>query len=136
MPCVERTTPCEDVNVETMMRPDAGSTAPTGTERVKLTYVVPTCETVLMWDKCAGGGICPRGSDQTAQNDTTAATMQLVTAPDDPVHGTVGKSHFGSRDGRKLQVQHDEGDVSFPTVSIGETSQRGNLSDAKQCCQV
>ena len=108
-----------------MMRPDAGGTAPTGTECVKIISAIPTCETFLMWDKCAGGGICPRGSDQTAQKDTTAATMQLVTAPDDPVHGNVGKSHFGSRNGRKLQVQHDEGDVSFPTESIGEASQRG-----------
>ena len=52
--------------------------------------------------------------------------MQLVTAPDDPVHGNVGKTHFGSKDGRKLQVQHDECGVGFPTVSIGEASQRGN----------
>ena len=71
----DRKTPCEDVNVETMMRWDAGGTAPTGTECVS-----------LFSDTCAGG-ICPRGSDQTAQNDTTVATMQLVTAPDDPPHG-------------------------------------------------
>ena len=95
MPCVEeRKTPCEDVHVETMMRSDAGGTAPTGTERVKLTYVFETCETFLMWDNCAGGGICRRGSDQTAQNDTTATTMQLATAQDDPVHGNVGKAHL------------------------------------------
>ena len=93
MPRVERKTLGEDVNVERMMRSDAGSTAPTGRERVKLTYAIPTCETFLMWDKVCGGGICPRGSDQTAQEDTTAATMQLVTAPDDPVHGNVGKSN-------------------------------------------
>ena len=83
--CGEKT-PCEDVNVETMMRPDASGTAPTGTECVKIISAIPTCETFLMWDKCAGGGICPRGSDQTAQKDTTATTMQLVTALDDPVH--------------------------------------------------
>ena len=124
-PCVEKKTPCEYFNVETMMRPTAGSTAPTWTERVKLTSAIPTCETFVKRDTCAGGGICPRGPDQTAQNDTTVVTMQLVTAPDDPAHENVGKSHFGSRDGRKLQV-HDDGDVSFPTVSIGEASQRGN----------
>ena len=55
-----------------------------------------------MIDTRASGGTCPRGSDQTAQKDTTVAIMQL------------GKTHFGSRDGRKLQVQHDEGDVSSP----------------------
>ena len=38
-------------------------------------------------------------------------TMQLVTATDDPVHLNVGKTPFGSRDGRKLR--------------IGEVSQRG-----------
>ena len=37
--------------------------------------------------------------------------MQLMTAPDDPVRGNVGKSQFGSKNGRKLQVQHVEGDV-------------------------
>ena len=81
MPCVERKTPGDDVNDKTMTRPDAGSTVPTGTERVQFTHVIPTCETCLMMDACAGGGICPRGSDQTAHNDTTVATIQLVTAP-------------------------------------------------------
>ena len=42
-----------------------------------------------MTGTCAGGGICPRGSDQTAQRDTTVATTQLVTAPDESVHGSV-----------------------------------------------
>ena len=59
IPCVERKTPCEYFNVETMMRPDAGSTAPTGTERVKLISAIPTFETFLMRDTGAGGGICP-----------------------------------------------------------------------------
>ena len=67
MPCVEKKTPCEDVDVETMMRPDAGSTALAGTERVKLTHAIPTCETFRTIDTCAGGGICPKGPDQTAQ---------------------------------------------------------------------
>ena len=49
------------------MRSDAGSTAPTGSERVKLKNAISTCEACLMMDTCAGGGICPRGSDQTAQ---------------------------------------------------------------------
>ena len=49
------------------MRSDAGSTAPTGSERVKLTSEIPMCETCLMTDTCAGRSIRPRGSDQTAQ---------------------------------------------------------------------
>ena len=40
MPCVERKTPCEDVNVETMMRPNVGSTAPNKTEHVELTPTI------------------------------------------------------------------------------------------------
>ena len=57
MPCVEKKTPCEDIDVETMMRPDAGSTAPNVRERVKLTLTIPTFETFLVIDTCAGGGI-------------------------------------------------------------------------------
>ena len=49
--------------------------------------------------------------------------MQLMTASDDPVHANVSKSLFCSTDGRKM---HDESDVSVPTVSIGEASQRGD----------
>ena len=44
-PCVEKKTPCEYFNVETMMRPTGCSTAPTWTERVKLISAIPTCET-------------------------------------------------------------------------------------------
>ena len=114
IPCMERKTPCEYFN-ETMMRPDAGSTALTGTEHLKLISAVPTCATFLMRDTCAA-----EASDETAPNDTAVVTVQLVTEPHDPARGNVGKSHFHLRDGRKLQVQQDEGDVSFPTLSIGE----------------
>ena len=66
------------------------------TERVKLISAIPTCETCLMIDTCAGGGISPRGSDQTAQKDTTVATTHFVTAPDDSAHGNADESHFES----------------------------------------
>ena len=95
--------------LETTMRSDAGSTAPTGTERVKLTFEIQTCETCLMTDTCAGGGICPRGSDQTAQRDTTATT-QFVTAPDDSAHRNVDETRIESH---KFQVQCSEADVGF-----------------------
>ena len=102
--------------LETTMRSDAGSTAPTGSERVKLTYAIPTCKTCLMMDTCAGGGICPRGSDQTAQRDTTVATTQFVTALDDSAHGNVDETHFESH---KFQVRCNEGDVGFSISSAG-----------------
>ena len=61
----------------------------------------------LMMDTCAGGGICSRGSDQTAKKDTTVATTQVVTAQDDSAHGNVDESHFESH---KLQVQCKQSD--------------------------
>ena len=63
VPQFKRKSPCAHVKIETTMRSDAGSSAPTESERVRLTSAIPTCDT------CAGGGICPRGSDQTAQRD-------------------------------------------------------------------
>ena len=67
VPHVKSKTSCACVKIETTMRSDAGSTAPTGSERVKLISAISTCETCLMMDTCAGGGIFLRGSDQTAQ---------------------------------------------------------------------
>ena len=53
--------------------------------------------------------------------------VRLSTATDDLVHGDAGKkSCFGLRDGRKFQVRHNEADLSFSIVSIGEASQQGN----------
>ena len=70
VPHGKRKTPCARVKIETTMRSDAGSTAPTESGRVRLTSAIPTCKTCLMTDTCAGGGICPRGSDRTAQRET------------------------------------------------------------------
>ena len=106
----KRKTPCARVKIETTMRSDAGSTAPTGSRRVRLTSAIPTCETCLMTDTCAGGGICPKGSDQTAQRDTTVATTQSVTALGDSAHGNVDETHFVNH---KFQVRFDEADVGF-----------------------
>ena len=108
--------------LETTMRSDAGSTAPTGSGRVRLTSAIPTCETCLMTDTCAGGGICPRGSDQTAQRDTTVAT-QSVTALDDLAHGNVDEMHFESH---KFQVRCNEAGVGFIILSAGKTSQQSD----------
>ena len=48
-----RKSPCARVKIETTMRSDAGSTAPTGSGRVRLTSAIPTCKTCLMMDTCA-----------------------------------------------------------------------------------
>ena len=79
----KRKSPCARVKIETTMKSDAGRTAPTGSGRVRLTFAIPTRKTCLMMDTCAGGGICPKGSDQTAQKNTMVST-QTVTALDNP----------------------------------------------------
>ena len=108
--------------LETTMRSDAGSTALIGSERARLTSAIPTCKTCLMMDTCVGGGICPRGSDQTAQRDTTVAT-QSVTALDDSAHGNVDETHF---ENHKFQVRCNEADVGFIILCAGKTSQQSD----------
>ena len=132
-PHVKRKSPCACVEIETTMRSEAGSAAPAGSECVKLISAIATCETYLMIDTCAGGGICPRGSDRTAQKDTTVATTQFVTAPDDSAHGNVDESHFESH---KFQVRCNEADVLFSIWSAGRTSQQGNWFEFDEGYQV
>ena len=122
VPHDKRKSPCARVKNETTMRSDAGSTAPTGSERVRLPSAIPMCKTCLMMDTCAGGGICPRGSDQTAQRDTTV-TMQSVTALEDSRHGNVDETHFESH---KFQVRCNEANVGFIILSAGKTSQQSD----------
>ena len=133
VPHVNRKSSCACVKIETTMRSDAGSTAPTGSERVKLISAISTCETCLMTDTCAGGGICPGGSDQTAQKDATAATTQFVTALDDSAHGSVDELHFESH---KFQVQCNEADVGFSSSSAGKTSQQSDWFEFDESYQV
>ena len=85
---------------------------------MRLTSAIPTCKTCLMMYTRAFGGICPRGSDQTAQRDTTV-TMQFVTALDDSAHGNVDETHF---ENHKFQVRCNETDVGFIILSAGKTS--------------
>ena len=98
VPHVKRKSSCACAKVQTTKRSGAGNT-------------------------CAGGGSCPRGSDQTAQKDTTVAAMQSVKAPDDPAHGNVVESHFDSGESHKFQVRYNEADVGFSISSAGKTSQ-------------
>ena len=114
------------------MRSDAGSTAPTGSGRVKLTSAIPTCKTCLMMDTCAGGGSCPRGSDRTAQRDTTVTT-QSATALNDSAHGNVDETHFESH---KFQVQCSESDVGFSISSAGKISQQSDWFESDGGYQV
>ena len=107
------------------MRSDAGSTAPIGSERVKLMSAISTCEARLTTDTCAGGSICPRGSVQTAQKEATVATTQFVTTLDDSAHGNMDELHFESH---KFQVQCNEADVGCSTWSTGKTSQQSGSS--------
>ena len=117
-----------------MRRPGAGSIAPAETQHVRPIAAIPSNETYLMMDTCAGASIFQRGFDQSATDDSKVVPVQLSTAADDlstaaddPVHGNAGKkSCFGLRDGRKFQVRYNEADVSFLIVSTGRASQQGN----------
>ena len=115
------------------MRSDVSSIAPIGSERVKLIYATPTCETCLMTDTCAGGGICPRGSNQTAQKEATVATTQFVTALDDSAHGNVDELHF---ERHKFQVQCNEANVGFSISSAGKTTQQSDWFEFDESYQV
>ena len=132
MPHAKRKSPCARVKIETTMRSDASSTAPTGSGRVRLTSAIPTCKTCLMMDTCAGGGICPKGSDRTAQRDTTVTT-QSVTAMDDSAHGNVDETHF---ENHKFQARCNEADVGFIMSSAGKTSQQSDWFESDGGYQV
>ena len=121
------------VKIETTMRSDAGGTAPTGSGRGRFTSAIPTCETCQITDTCAGGGICPRGYDQTAQRDTMVASTQFVTAPDDSAHGNVDETHFESH---KFQVRCNEADVGFSISSAGKISQQSDWFESDGGYQV
>ena len=83
-----------------------GSIAPVETKHVRPIAAIPSNETYLMMDTCAGASIFPRGFDQSATDDSTVAPLRHSTETDDPVHGDAGKkSCFGYRDGRKFQVR-------------------------------
>ena len=127
MPCVNNETSCEFFSEQTVRNPGAGSFAPAETQRVRPIAAIPSNETYLMMDTCAGASIFPRGFDQKATDGSTVAPVKLSTATDDPVNRDAEKkSCFGLRDGRKFQVRYNEADVSFPIVSIGEASHQCN----------
>ena len=86
-----------------------------------------------MTDTCAGGGICPRGSRQTARKDATVTTTQFVTALDDSAHGNVDELHFESH---KFQVQCNEADVGFSISSAGKTSKQRDWFEFDESYQV
>ena len=91
MPCANDEPTDESSSKESMLELGAGCTAPEGTEHVRLVAANPSCEPYLMMDTCAGGRIFPGGFDQSAQDDSTVAPVQLATAKDDPVHGDVAR---------------------------------------------
>ena len=55
VPHVKRKSSCACVKIDTTMMSNAGSIAPIGSGRVRFISAIPTCETCLMIDTCAGG---------------------------------------------------------------------------------
>ena len=64
MPCVKNKTSCEFSSEQTVRSPGAGSFAPAETQRVRPIAAIPSNETYLMMDTCAGASIFSRGFDQ------------------------------------------------------------------------
>ena len=109
-----RKTSCEHNNADTTLRSDASSTAPNKTERVKLPPTVHIrCGTYVPAEASVQEDL-----NRTKRHDSGNSATRDCTGS--------AYTHLGSRDCRKLPVQHDEADVSFPAMSIGEASQRGN----------
>ena len=61
MPCANSETSCEFSSEEAVRSPGAGSFAPAETQRVRTIAAIPSNETYLMMDTCAGASIFPRG---------------------------------------------------------------------------
>ena len=94
MLCVNSETSCEFSSEQAVKSAGAGSFAPPGTQRVRPIAAIPSNETYLMMDTCAGASIFPRGFDQSATDDSTVAPVTLSTATDDPVHGDAERNHI------------------------------------------
>ena len=93
MSCANSETSCESSSERALRSHGAGSIAPAETQHVRPIAAIPSNETYLMMDTCAGANIFPGGFDQSATDDST-------------VHGDAGKkSCFGLGDGRKFQVR-------------------------------
>ena len=61
IPCVNNETSCEFSSEQTVRSPGAGSFALAETQRVRPIAAIPSNETYLMMDTCAGASIFPRG---------------------------------------------------------------------------
>ena len=66
MPCVKNETSCEFSSEQTVRSQGAGSFAPAETQRMRSIAAIPSNETYLMMDTCAGASIFPRRFDQNA----------------------------------------------------------------------
>ena len=57
LPCANSETSCESSSEGSVMSPGAGSIAPEEMEHTRLLAAIPSCETCLIMDTCAGGSI-------------------------------------------------------------------------------
>ena len=91
MPCVNNDTSCEFSSEQTVWSPGAVCFAPAETQRVRPIAAIPSHETFLMMDTCAGASIFQEVLIRVLQMTPTVAPVRLSTATDDPVHGDAGK---------------------------------------------
>ena len=82
MPRANSETSCESSSEQAVRSPGAGSIAPAETQQARPIAAIPSNETYLMMDTCAGASIFPRGCDQSATDDSTVAPVRLSMATD------------------------------------------------------
>ena len=128
MPCANSETSCESSSEQAVRVPGAGGIAPAETQQVRPIAAIPSSETYLMMDTCAGASIFQEVLIRVPQ--TTRRWHQCDSRRRQTIRCTdAGKKPlFCLRDGRKFQVRYSEADVSFPIAGIGEASQQGNWS--------
>ena len=61
-----------------MRSPGAGGFAPSETQRVRPIAAIPSNETYLMTETCAGASIFPRGFDQSATGRLDGGTSETL----------------------------------------------------------
>ena len=75
MLCAHSETSCESSSEQAVRSPGAGAIAPAETQHVGPIAAIPSNETYLMMDTCAGASIFPRGFDLSATDDSTVAAV-------------------------------------------------------------
>ena len=78
MLCANSETSCESSSEQVVRSRGAGSIAPAETQQVRPIAAIPSNETYLMMDKCAGARIFPKGFDQSATDSLDGGIRETL----------------------------------------------------------